>query len=141
MLHGAKKLCSPHDGESYFVPWVSAAPADVMNVHVERYASGRYSFVVTVNHPDEGVGSLCRWLFVPMWTNNPLEVATVRVKCSKDGFVRYYNHERYHESLNNLTPADVFYCRDTEILNQRGILNKTRWLCVSNYITINNTTQ
>ena len=27
-------------------------------------------------------------------------------------FVRYYNHERYHESLNNLTPADVFYGRD-----------------------------
>ena len=22
-------------------------------------------------------------------------------------FVDYYNHERYHESLNNLTPADV----------------------------------
>ena len=124
MLHGAKKLCSPHDGESYFVPWVSAAPADVMNVHVERYASGRYSFAVTVNHPDEGVGSLCRWLFVPMWTNNPLEVATVRVKCSKDGFVRYYNHERYHESLNNLTPADVFYCRDTEIHNQRRIIKQ-----------------
>lgn len=41
-------------GESYFVPWVSAAPADIMNVHVERYASGRYSFTVTVNHPDEG---------------------------------------------------------------------------------------
>ena len=36
-------------------------------------------------------------------------------------FVRYYNHERYHESLNNLTPADVFYGRDTEILNQREI--------------------
>ncbi|HHZ70742.1 MAG TPA: hypothetical protein EYN54_10815 [Methylococcaceae bacterium] len=34
-------------------------------------------------------------------------------------FVRYYNHERYHESLSNLTPADVFYGRDTEILNQR----------------------
>ena len=23
-------------------------------------------------------------------------------------FADYYNHERYHESLNNLTPADVF---------------------------------
>ena len=24
-------------------------------------------------------------------------------------FVSYYNHERYHESPDNLTPADVFY--------------------------------
>lgn len=24
-------------------------------------------------------------------------------------FVDYYNHQRYHESLNNLTPSDVFY--------------------------------
>jgi len=41
-------------GSLIFAPWVSAAPADVMNVHVEHYASGRYSFAVTVNHPDEG---------------------------------------------------------------------------------------
>ena len=34
-------------------------------------------------------------------------------------FVNYYNHERYHESLNNLTPADVFYGRGAEILEQR----------------------
>ena len=30
-------------------------------------------------------------------------------------FVDYYNHERYHESLNNLTPADVFYGRGQSI--------------------------
>jgi putative transposase len=34
-------------------------------------------------------------------------------------FVNYYNHERYHESLDNLTPADVFYGRGQLILNQR----------------------
>ena len=34
-------------------------------------------------------------------------------------FVNYYNHERYHESLNNLTPADVFYGRGQTILDQR----------------------
>ena len=34
-------------------------------------------------------------------------------------FIRYYNHERYHKSLDNLTPADVFYGRDQDILEQR----------------------
>ena len=23
-------------------------------------------------------------------------------------FVQYYNHERYHESLDNITPADMY---------------------------------
>jgi putative transposase len=32
-------------------------------------------------------------------------------------FVSYYNHERYHESLDNLMPADVFYGRGEEILS------------------------
>ena len=39
-------------------------------------------------------------------------------------FVSYYNHERYHESLNNLTPADVFYGRGGEILEQREIIKR-----------------
>jgi transposase InsO family protein len=34
-------------------------------------------------------------------------------------FISYYNHERFHESLNNLTPADVFYGRDREIQELR----------------------
>ena len=34
-------------------------------------------------------------------------------------FITYYNHERYHESLDNLTPADVYYRRGQEILDQR----------------------
>ena len=36
-----------------------------------------------------------------------------------DSFVTYYNHERYHESLNNLTPADVYYGRGTKVLSMR----------------------
>ncbi len=39
-------------------------------------------------------------------------------------FVSYYNHERYHESLNNLTPADVFYGRGQAILDQRELIKQ-----------------
>ena len=34
-------------------------------------------------------------------------------------FVAYYNHRRYHESLDNCTPADVYYGRHQEVLSER----------------------
>ena len=34
-------------------------------------------------------------------------------------FVTYYNHQRYHESLNNLTPSDVYHGREKEVLSKR----------------------
>ena len=41
-------------------------------------------------------------------------------------FVDHYNHRRYHESLQNLTPADVYFGRGQTILLQReGIKRDT----------------
>ena len=39
-------------------------------------------------------------------------------------FVHYYNHERYHESLNNLTPADVYFGRAKEVLTKRDHIKR-----------------
>jgi transposase InsO family protein len=34
-------------------------------------------------------------------------------------FIDHYNHRRYHESLANLTPADVYFGRGQHILDMR----------------------
>jgi len=39
-------------------------------------------------------------------------------------FVDYYNNHRYHEALNNLTPADVYDGRSSEILAKRRQIKK-----------------
>ena len=39
-------------------------------------------------------------------------------------FVAYYNHQRYHESLDNLTPADMYFGRAEEVLTQRQIIKE-----------------
>ncbi len=39
-------------------------------------------------------------------------------------FVEYYNNRRYHESLNNVTPADVYFGRNHDIEIKR---KETKW--------------
>jgi len=41
------------------------------------------------------------------------------LKASIGRFVEHYNHHRYHESLSNLTPADVYFGRGETILIER----------------------
>jgi len=36
-------------------------------------------------------------------------------------FIQYYNHHRYHESLDNLTPADIYFGRKEKRLQQRRL--------------------
>jgi putative transposase len=36
-----------------------------------------------------------------------------------EAFVEHYNHQRYHESLNNVTPADAYFGRAQSIIQQR----------------------
>jgi hypothetical protein len=35
-------------------------------------------------------------------------------------FLKYYNYERYHESLRNLTPADIYFARDKRVFRERN---------------------
>jgi putative transposase len=45
---------------------------------------------------------------------------------SMEGFVNYYNRHRFHEALDNVTPADVYYGRWEEILALRCHLLEER---------------
>ena len=41
-----------------------------------------------------------------------------------ESFVDHYNHRRYHESLKNLTPADVYFGRAESILRRREVIKR-----------------
>ena len=40
-------------------------------------------------------------------------------------FVHHYNHERYHESLDNVTPADMNFGRYQEIMDRRAMIKQS----------------
>ena len=41
------------------------------------------------------------------------------LECQIEAFVEHYNHRRYHESLDNVTPADAYFGRAAAIIKQR----------------------
>jgi len=45
-----------------------------------------------------------------------------------DLFIEYYNHQRYHEALNNLTPVDVYCGKAREIMARREKIRKNTML-------------
>ena len=55
---------------------------------------------------------------------HPAGAAGAIFKSSIGAFVERYNHHRYHESLGNLTPADVYFGRDRAIIERRRKIKK-----------------
>jgi transposase InsO family protein len=43
-------------------------------------------------------------------------------------FIYYYNNHRYHESLQNVTPSDVYFGRDKIILKNRSLMKQKTML-------------
>ncbi len=44
-----------------------------------------------------------------------------------EDFVTHYNNEQYHESLDNMTPADVYFGRAEEVKTRREQIKKAHW--------------
>ena len=57
------------------------------------------------------------------------------LKARIKAFVDYYNTERYHESLNNLTPEDVYTGRGRRCLIAADESSRKRWLRDVGYTT------
>ena len=76
------------------------------------------------NHP-QTQGKIERWhqtlknriLLENYYLQSELEAAIA-------AFVEHYNNHRYHESLGNLTPADVYFGRGPAILAEREKIKK-----------------
>jgi len=58
----------------------------------------------------------------------PRSVLATALERQIAAFVDHYNNKRYHESLGNLTPADVYFGRDQQILKQREEIKRKTML-------------
>jgi putative transposase len=69
-------------------------------------------------------GKIERWhrsmkYVVKLQNYDPSELQRAITEC-----VEYYNNQRYYESLDNVTPADVYFGRDKKILEKRNQLKE-----------------
>ena len=46
------------------------------------------------------------------------------LKAQITAFIEHYNYRRYHESLENLTPADVYFGRGQAVLRERARIKR-----------------
>jgi transposase InsO family protein len=56
-------------------------------------------------------------------------------------FVQYYNNKRYHESLGNVTPADVYFGRHREIFTRREQIKRRTLKLRKRYNLANKSTE
>jgi len=109
LRHGRRPKLLSDNGSSY----ISADLADWLNQRDITHVHGAPC------HP-QTQGKIERWhqtlknriLLENYYLPGALEAAIT-------SFVEHYNHRRYHESLSNLTPADVYFGRGQKILMDR----------------------
>jgi len=97
----------------------------VAPVGAQNAGSDRLGLDVPVNHP-QTQGKIERWhqtlknriLLENYFLPGDLEAQI-------EAFIEHYNHQRYHESLGNVTPADACFGRDKAILAQRAHIKHT----------------
>jgi hypothetical protein len=77
----------------------------------------RYAALLTQPSPSFGHSSKNRIMLEHYYLPGHL-------KAQVAAFVEHYNHQRHHESLGNLTPADVYFGRGQAILRERERINR-----------------
>ncbi len=84
-----------------------------------------YSRYIVASHHPQTQGKIERW-HQTMKNRILLENYYLPGKLERqiEAFVDYYNNRRYHESLGNLTPADVYHGRGAQILSMREEIKK-----------------
>ena len=95
-----------------------ALMSEELNEHLDE--AGIYHIYAAPYHPQTN-GKIERWhksLKMNVYVHNYNRLD--ELKKNVGTFISYYNKKRYHESLGNVTPDDVFYGRRAEIVAARS---------------------